>query len=176
MGTGSTGTGSCRIGTANVGDLINAYTGRKDIDYQRKMCSGDTTTGLNKQIDGWTNPKNADIATVTMGGNDLGFSDLVMNCVLVPWSWHFESTYKKMCEGSVQKANRMLEDDSKDGIEPQLAAAYKRIVEKSTRSVSISPCYCTSLHSLFDPLPNVTPARHSLTVRSGLPCLRLRLS
>lgn len=136
MGTGVTGTGHCRIGTANVGDLINAQN-PTGIDYQRKMCSGDTTTGFNRQIDEWENPENADIATVTMGGNDLGFSDIVTNCVLVP-SYHWASTYSKRCKAAKEKANRILEDDSEDGIGPKLAAAYKRIVEKSTRDVSIS--------------------------------------
>lgn len=135
MGTGVTGTGHCRIGTANVGDLINAQN-PTGIDYQRKMCSGDTTTGFNRQIDEWENPENADIATVTMGGNDLGFGDIVENCVLVP-RLHMYPTYRNWCKKAKEKANRILEDDSKDGIGPKLAAAYKRIVEKSTRNVSI---------------------------------------
>lgn len=135
MGTGVTGTGHCRIGTANVGDLINAQN-PTGIDYQRKMCSGDNTTGFNRQIDEWENPENADIATVTMGGNDLGFGDIVENCVLVP-RLHMYPTYRNWCKKAKEKANRILEDDSKDGIGPKLAAAYKRIVEKSTRNVSI---------------------------------------
>lgn len=135
MGTGVTGTGHCRIGTANVGDLINAQN-PTGIDYQRKMCSGDTTTGFNRQIDEWENPENADIATVTMGGNDLGFGDIVENCVLVP-RLHMYPTYRNWCKKAKEKAHRILEDDSKDGIGPKLAAAYKRIVEKSTRNVSI---------------------------------------
>lgn len=142
MGTGYTTTGSCRIGTANVGDLIHAQN-PKGIDYQRKMCSGDTTTGLNRQIDEWKTPENADLATVTMGGNDLGFSDIVMNCVLVP-NLHWPSTYKKRCDAAKEKANRILEDDSEDGIGSKLAAAYKIIVEKSTRDVSICASFIPS--------------------------------
>jgi lysophospholipase L1-like esterase len=141
MGTGYTTTGSCRIGTANVGDLINAQN-PEGVDYQRKMCSGDTTTGLDRQINEWTNPQNADIATITMGGNDLGFSDIVLQCLLVPGIWS-DSYKRKMCRQAKNKANARLIDVGKDGIGYKLGAAYKRIVEKSTREVSICirmPC------------------------------------
>lgn len=66
------------------------------------MCSGDTTTGLNRQIDEWKDPENADIATVAMGGNDLGFSDIVMNCILVP-ELHWQSTYRQRCKSAKRK-------------------------------------------------------------------------
>jgi lysophospholipase L1-like esterase len=162
MGTGVTTTGSCRVGTANVGDLINARN-PTDIDYQRKMCSGDTTTGFNRQIDEWTNPEKADIATVTMGGNDLGFSDIVMNCILAP-ELHWPSTYRQRCKAAKENANRILEDDSQDGIGPRLTAAYKRIVEKSTRDVSISTRF-----TLFSFV-------YTDYVQSGFSSLRLWLS
>lgn len=135
MGTGYTTTDSCRIGTANVGDLINAQN-PKGIDYQRMMCSGDTTTGLNRQIMEWKTPQNADIATVTIGGNDLGFSDIVSQCLLVYSGWSV-SYKRKMCKQAKDKANAMLDDVGKDGIGSKLAEAYYTIVQKSTRRVSI---------------------------------------
>jgi hypothetical protein len=34
------------------------------------------------QIDQWQNPENVDIATISIGGNDLGFVDILNACVL----------------------------------------------------------------------------------------------
>jgi hypothetical protein len=162
MGTGVTGSGSCRVGTANVGDLINAHN-PEGIDYQRKMCSGDTTTGLNRQIKEWTNPQNADIATVTMGGNDLGFSEIVKFCV-IRFSFWSTGYVNKMCKQAKDKANAMMNDAGKDGIGYKLGAAYKAIVEKSTRDVSIR-IYFSSFEIVSTDC-----------VQSGLPSLRLWLS
>ena len=58
-----------------------------DIDFQNLPCSGavvdDILEGGNKsQIDAWTNPSNADIATLTIGGNDVGFYSILTACVL----------------------------------------------------------------------------------------------
>ncbi|USW58442.1 Putative SGNH hydrolase-type esterase domain, SGNH hydrolase superfamily [Septoria linicola] len=131
MGTGVTTSDACRIGTANVGDLLHAYTNNSNVDYQRRMCSGDTTTGLNRQIDEWTNPQKADLATLTMGGNDVGFSDIVWYCVVDPvWvPWYTSSN----CNGAKEKAIKMMKDEGKDGIKAKLSAAYRRILEKSSR-------------------------------------------
>ena len=136
MGTGNTSEDSCRIGTANVGDLLVAHTNDLTIDYQRKMCSGDTTTGFNRQIDEWTRSELADIATVTMSGNEVGFSDIVLNCILVPWSWPFAPDYSAECDKAKATARSRMQDKSDSGIGPKLASAYKKILAKSTRKVS----------------------------------------
>lgn len=136
MGTGVTSQDSCRIGSANIGDLIHAHTANASVDYQRKMCSGDTVVGLNRQIEEWKNPENTDLATVTIGGNDLGFSDIVMNCILVPNPWHWASYYKKKCNDAKAKARQMLDDTSEKGIGSKLGDAYKSIVLKADSPVS----------------------------------------
>lgn len=148
MGTGTTSWDGCRIGTANVGDLIHAYTNKSDIDYQRKMCSGDTTVGLNRQIDEWSNPERADIATVTAGGNDVGFTDILWYCVLAVDAhiilWHFPSYYKKYCNEMKEKGRRMMEDSSENGLKAKLVAAYKKMLEKSKREVGATPTWPSS--------------------------------
>jgi hypothetical protein len=94
MGTGKTTTDSCRVGEYNIGDLLNKWTNNPGIDFQRKICSGDTLVGLNRQIDEWENPTRADVATISTGGNDVGFSDLVINCVITPYTWKLGSTMR----------------------------------------------------------------------------------
>src|SRR5436309_3520715 len=66
MGTGKTSTDGCRIGSNNFGDLLNRWTNNPNVDFQKKVCSGDTSVGLNRQIDEWTNPRKADVATISM--------------------------------------------------------------------------------------------------------------
>lgn len=51
------------------------------MSIEKKVCSGDTTTGLQRQIGEWASASSANLATLTMGGNDLGFSDIVWYCM-----------------------------------------------------------------------------------------------
>ncbi|SMY24053.1 unnamed protein product [Zymoseptoria tritici ST99CH_1A5] len=132
MGTGTTTSDSCRIGSANIGDLINAYTDDPNIDYQRRMCSGDTTVGLDRQIKEWKNPEKADVATLTIGGNDLGFSDIVSLCVL-SFTWDYITSLTTRCNNAKKKARQLMRDTSDNGIGTRLVAAYTKILEKSTR-------------------------------------------
>lgn len=71
-----------------------------------------------------------------MGGNDLGFSEIVKFCV-IRFSFWSTGYVNKMCQQAKDKANAMMNDVGKDGIGYKLGAAYKDIVEKSTRVVSI---------------------------------------
>ncbi|KJY00692.1 hypothetical protein TI39_contig316g00001 [Zymoseptoria brevis] len=132
MGTGTTTSDSCRIGSANIGDLINAYTDDPNIDYQRRMCSGDTTVGLDRQIKEWKNPEKADVATLTIGGNDLGFSDIVSLCVL-SFTWDYITSLTTRCNDAKKKARQLMRDTSDNGIGTRLVAAYRKSLEKSTR-------------------------------------------
>jgi hypothetical protein len=81
MGTEKTTTSSCRVGSNNYGTLLNKYL-REVIPIEKKMCSGDTTTGLERQIKEWKSTSTANFATLTMGGNDLGFSDIAWYCIV----------------------------------------------------------------------------------------------
>lgn len=58
-----------------------------DIDFQNLPCSGAIISDIlqdneNSQIDAWINPSNADIATISIGGNDIGFTKILRGCVL----------------------------------------------------------------------------------------------
>ena len=53
MGTGTTSGDACRVGSNNYEQLFYDWVGDSSIPFERKVCSGDTTEGLNKKIDEW---------------------------------------------------------------------------------------------------------------------------
>lgn len=82
IGTGTTETGGYRKGSYSYPRQIAAIA-PGDIDFQNLPCSGavvgEVLSGGDKsQIDAWANPSNADITTLSIGGNDFhrrGFSN-----------------------------------------------------------------------------------------------------
>jgi hypothetical protein len=144
MGTGTTSGDACRVGENNFGDLLHKSWNDKGIPFERKVCSGDTTKGLNRQIDEWKDTNKTNIGTVSIGGNDVGFSDLVYYCIITPNTARLGSTMRKNCIDAEKKARDMMNDQGADGMKPKLKAAYKRILEKSGRSVRQ---YTLSQHS-----------------------------
>jgi hypothetical protein len=131
MGTGDTSTDSCRVGSNNYGDLLYQWFSDSGIDYQRHSCSGDTVDGLNNQITQWSNEGVSTIGTVTMGGNDLGFSDLVYYCVITPNTARLGSTNRANCVDTENKARAHMTDTSADGLQAKLTAAYLSILNKA---------------------------------------------
>ena len=59
--------------------------------------------GKKNQIDSWTNPQNADIATLSIGGNDLGFVDILDACVL-----RVEQNFSGTCDELVNAAHEKI--------------------------------------------------------------------
>ena len=151
MGTGTTSSNACRVGSNNFGALLNKWTNNKNVDYQEKVCSGDTTVGLNRQIKEWTNPSKADVATVSIGGNDLGFSNLAWYCVLTPTGNQEKNSAN--FEATKAKATQLLTDTGPNGMNAKLRNTYQAILDKSGRQVS------TKLLSVFS---------HSTNFYSGL--------
>ncbi|KAJ6031123.1 esterase family protein [Penicillium herquei] len=64
------------------GDLIYQQLQDTCVSIEEKVCSGDTTTGLGRQIQEWSSQSSANLATLTMGGNDLGFSDILLGTLM----------------------------------------------------------------------------------------------
>ena len=140
MGTGTTSTDKCRVGSENFGKLIYASLGDSDINYEQKVCSGDTLTGVGKQIANWTNYETATIGTLSVGGNDIGFSDLVWNCVITPNTARLGSTNRKNCVASENKARTYLNDQSENGLRYRLSQTYLSILAKAEQGkVSFMP-------------------------------------
>ncbi|KAH4847848.1 hypothetical protein HBI46_091460 [Parastagonospora nodorum] len=134
MGTGTTSGDACRIGENNFGDLLYKSWNDNSIPYERKVCSGDTTKGLNRQIDEWGNPNGTNVGTVSIGGNDVGFSDLAYYCIITPNTARLGSTMRTNCIDAEKKAQDMMSDQGPDGMKAKLKAVYRRILEKSGRS------------------------------------------
>ena len=105
------------------------------IEYIEKVCSGDTLTGLGKQVDGWHSPGRPSIATLSNGGNGVGFSDLVSHCVVTPATWRWGSTNRANCETAITKAQTYISDPGTVERRYKLKEAYLKILRKSGGNV-----------------------------------------
>jgi hypothetical protein len=133
MGTGTTTTDACRVGSSNYGQLINDFIGDSSVSYQRLSCSGDTTDDLIEKLSGWTTMASTTVATLTMGGNDVYFSDIVWNCVITPNNFRPPSNYRSWCLDYEGKAVAHMQDTSDEGLPAKLKNAYIQILQKSGR-------------------------------------------
>jgi hypothetical protein len=129
MVTGITTTDACRVGENNYTELLFKWTNKPDIDFQNHVCSGDTVMGINRQIDEWASPENHDLATISVGGNDVGFADIVKSCVinaniLNPWKWR---TYR---EEAKTQTRVIMNARGEGSLYENLQAAYRRILVK----------------------------------------------
>ncbi|OJJ98707.1 hypothetical protein ASPACDRAFT_30615 [Aspergillus aculeatus ATCC 16872] len=134
MGTGRTPWTYCRVGSENYGKLLYNYFDNTSLPYQNYACSGDTTVGLADKVSAWTVTSDTNVGTLTMGGNNLGFDDIVYYCILTPNWWRWASTNKKWCEESKSKARDLMADDSENGLQSLLTAAYLSIMNKATNA------------------------------------------
>ena len=89
IGAGSTSSDGCRVGLLSHPNQLNIWVEslQPNIDFQNLPCSGAVITdvlkgGSKSQIDKWTNPSKADRATISIGGNDVGFYNVLTSCVL----------------------------------------------------------------------------------------------
>ncbi|KGO39835.1 Esterase, SGNH hydrolase-type [Penicillium expansum] len=133
MGTAKATGDKCRVGSNNYGTLLNKYLG-EEIPFERKVCSGDTTTGLERQIKEWKSQSTASFATLTMGGNDIGFSDIALSCVVQPWSLRSLGKYRELCLESEHKAGSLLNDQGETGLRHKLKTLYKSILDKAEKT------------------------------------------
>ncbi|OBT61486.1 hypothetical protein VE03_09357 [Pseudogymnoascus sp. 23342-1-I1] len=131
MGTGTTSTGKCRVGSNNFGRLLHAWMNDPNIEYVERVCAGDTLTGLTKQISNWTNPAGTKMATLSIGGNDVGFADLAYSCILTPNPYKLKEWFRKNCLDYEQKARDYMLDMSPSGLRSKLKEAYLSILRKS---------------------------------------------
>ncbi|PGH01609.1 hypothetical protein AJ79_07857 [Helicocarpus griseus UAMH5409] len=82
IGTAETTGDSCRRGGNGYGKLVYKWLDQRG--FADLACSGDTTDGLNRQIYRWELLRRGEhaVATLTLGGNDVLFSELVRNMLL----------------------------------------------------------------------------------------------
>lgn len=126
IGTGNTSTWGCRQGRFSYPDLI-ASTAR-NIDFQNLACSGATVEnilsgGAYSQVDAWTNPTVTDIATISIGGNDIGFYNILTACVL-----RFGGYWAGDCDTEVAKAYKRL---ASPDLSANITSVLREIVKKN---------------------------------------------
>ncbi|KAK8026491.1 hypothetical protein PG991_003547 [Apiospora marii] len=114
------------------GVLLYDWVGDSNIPFERKVCSGDTTEGLSGKIDDWSNHDVANIGTLSIGGNDLGFSDLVWYCVITPNTARLGSTNRRNCVDAENKARDLMNNQGADGMRAKLRNSYLKILQKSS--------------------------------------------
>ena len=135
----------CRKGQFSYPDILGSTV--HDIDFQNLACTGAkvqniVSGGPDSQIDAWwersgdsvqkstltlngnrTNPGDADVATISIGGNDIGFYNILTACVLRVGGW-----WSGDCDTEVAKAYETL---GKPDFSTQIASALKEIIAKN---------------------------------------------
>ncbi|KAI9654720.1 MAG: hypothetical protein M1831_005307 [Alyxoria varia] len=134
IGTGATSWDGCRVGEYGYPTLLS-YLAPNSLKKQSWVCSGDTITGLNRQVGEWIQKndkervkKTEDLVTVTIGGNDLEFSNLVDSCVL--WASPFHAVDD--CQRAMDSARRTMKDiGNPQGLHHKIYDEFDRIVRAS---------------------------------------------
>jgi lysophospholipase L1-like esterase len=137
MGAGSTTwspwpASSCRKGTGSFGRQLSLHTTnvvRVDHTFGDNYCSGDTTDGANKRINDWKDSEKATLATLSVGGNDLNFADLVEKCIVTPFN---RKKYIQECKDTRAALEKKLTDTGPDSFREKLGATYKALLAKAT--------------------------------------------
>ena len=113
IGTGANGTeGPCRRGIHAYPELVNAdlvqQEGENSTSFQFLSCTGSTIGDLllnsdSSQIEQFNTTSTADFALLSIGGNDLGFFDIMNSCI-----FRFYSFYSGTCEEALRRSEEQL--------------------------------------------------------------------
>jgi lysophospholipase L1-like esterase len=106
--------GSCKRSPKAYGPLVAAAKGYT-LSFQ--ACSGAKTTDVNANQLGTLSSSTA-LVTMTIGGNDAGFSNVILNCAL----------YYFTCGSAISEANSFIANK----LGALLDATYSKIREKAT--------------------------------------------
>jgi lysophospholipase L1-like esterase len=133
FGTGTTTGDACRQGEFSYPKQL-ASSAPVGIDFQNLACSGAVITeilsgGTGSQIDMWTNPANADIATLSIGGNDVGFSKILDACIVQSMGGAGQLFYD--CQARIQDATATMTGND---LYQTIFQALSQIVTKSGRT------------------------------------------
>lgn len=114
IGTGFNGTESeCRLGLHAYPmlirrDLVASQHTSASPSFQHLSCTGSTiddvlSGGEQSQIDAFNTTKSADFALLSIGGNDLGFFDIMNSCI-----FRFYSFYSGTCEAALERSQQQV--------------------------------------------------------------------
>ena len=107
IGTESTEGSGCRIGGFSYPKQL--MTTVNNADFENLPCSAAkienvVSGGQYSQEDAWNNPDKADIATISIGGNNIGFYDILTACVL-----RVGGPFAGDCDTEVNKAYTIMQ-------------------------------------------------------------------
>ena len=179
FGTGRTTFDSCAQGQFSYGKIL-ASGAPKGTFHERQECTGavivDVAQGVDtdSQIDVWRFPQSADVVTLSIGGNDLGFSDIVDGCFV-----RFFRTKSPDCEKSISRARDILKNGT---IQSFIEITLVQIINKSTRDdlkvfltgypafFNVDTKFCNDVSfSYWPPIPRNVPSSPCDAKRK--PCL-----
>lgn len=113
IGTGFNGTeDDCRHGLHGYPNLIHddlvKREGANRTTFQHLSCTGSTITDMLagstvSQIDQFNTTSTADFALLSIGGNDLGFFDIMNSCI-----FRFYSFYSGTCEAALRNSEEAI--------------------------------------------------------------------
>ncbi|KAL0930758.1 Lipase 1-like protein 3 [Colletotrichum truncatum] len=133
IGTGVDGVEEqCRLGdhahpVLIYSDLAKSQ-GPNTTTFQFLSCTGSTTGnilsgGERSQVDSFNNSINADLALLSIGGNDLGFFRVMNACI-----FRFYSFYSGTCESALKDATEQIESNE---FERRLKMVILQILDKA---------------------------------------------
>lgn len=126
IGTGVTEGSGCRRGQFSYPQQLASLA--PEADFQNLPCSGAIVTdvrGDSGQISAWSNPERADIATISIGGNDIGFYNILTACVL-----RVGQGFAGNCDEAISKAYEIINGRE---LSENVIAALREILTKSGR-------------------------------------------
>lgn len=129
MGTGDTNWTDCRRGEFSYPSIV-ASTAGQDAYFQNLPCSGATMQCVlsgseNSQIDAWINASHTDFGTLTIGGNDVGFYNILTACVV-----RVGGVLAGSCDEEVANAYGILYGSD---FSNNLENIFRQIIKKSDR-------------------------------------------
>jgi SAGA-associated factor 73 len=106
---------------------LNHFRGPNTTALQFLSCTGSSTEdlllgGARSQIDDLNGTELTDFAVLSVGGNDLGFFDVINSCI-----FRFYSFYSGTCEEALQRTDRLIQGTEFD---ERLQVAIMEILDK----------------------------------------------
>ncbi|KAK0385810.1 hypothetical protein NLU13_6987 [Sarocladium strictum] len=132
IGTSPNGTtDACLRGPGAYPQLIHRdfvhLVGEDQTSFQHLSCTGANlddllSGGKDSQVDDFNITETADFALLSIGGNDLGFFDIMNSCI-----FRFYSFYSGTCEAALERSEAQLQDPA---FEERLRLAITQILER----------------------------------------------
>ncbi|KAH8803500.1 pectate lyase superfamily protein-domain-containing protein [Xylogone sp. PMI_703] len=119
----------CFGAVAPSGFINCSLTSRLEFKMQYLACSGSLTNDakMQKQLSSW-DPTTSDLGTITIGGNDVGFTNILIQCVLHPPGFGTGLFWRTFdCPGALDEAQAAIDSVK---FAQNLVALYNSIFER----------------------------------------------